>query len=140
MTATAEHRMEQKQKGERCASVSHTTIKSKQSSSLPKRPSSSKSHQSSLPMSSKIQELRAWLTTTNQFFESINLKKDQRRLSYADYQQFKSELETQEPFHSHLKAQNEAKAQADIHSSWKEIDTNWQKVETQVYIITYHTG
>ena len=45
-------------------------------------------------MSSKIEQLRAWLTTTNQFFESINLKKDQRRLSYADYLQFRKELES----------------------------------------------
>ena len=54
------------------------------------------SHQNAkLPMASKIEQLRAWLTTTNQFFESINLKKDQRRLSYADYLQFRKELETQ---------------------------------------------
>ena len=63
------------------------------------------SHQSNLPLSSKIEQLRAWLTTTNQFFESINLKKEQRRLSYVDYQQFKKELEAQETLYSHLKSQ-----------------------------------
>ena len=63
------------------------------------------SHQSNLPLSSKIEQLRAWLTTTNQFFESINLKKEQRRLSYVDYQQFKKELEAQETLYTHLKSQ-----------------------------------
>ena len=85
-------------------------------------------------MSSKIEQLRAWLTTTNQFFESINLKKDQRRLSYADYLQFRKELETQEPFYTKLKSQHEDKSLGDYTHSWKDIDTNWQKVETQVKI------
>ena len=61
-------------------------------------------------MTSKIEQLRAWLTTTNQFFESINLKKDQRRLSYIDYLQFKNELESQEPLYSHLTLQHEEKS------------------------------
>ena len=56
-------------------------------------------------MASKTEQLRAWLTTTNQFFESINLKKEQRRLSYVDYQQFKKELEAQETLYTHLKSQ-----------------------------------
>ena len=89
-------------------------------------------------MSSKIEQLRAWLTTTNQFFESINLKKDQRRLSYADYLQFRKELETQEPFYTKLKSQHEDKSLGDYTHSWKDIDTNWQKVETQVnYKMTF---
>ena len=94
------------------------------------------SHQNAkLPMASKIEQLRAWLTTTNQFFESINLKKDQRRLSYADYLQFRKELETQEPFYTKLKSQHEDKSLGDYTHSWKDIDTNWQKVETQVILI-----
>ena len=80
------------------------------------------SHQSNVPLSSKIEQLRAWLTTTNQFFESINLKKEQRRLSYADYQQFRKELETQENLYSHLKTQHE---EGKHDTLWKDIDTNW---------------
>ena len=83
-------------------------------------------------MASKIEQLRAWLTTTNQFFESINLKKDQRRLSYVDYLQFKKELETQTALYDHMKAQHEEKNLGDYAHSWKDIDTNWQKVETQL--------
>lgn len=83
-------------------------------------------------MSSKIEQLRAWLTTTNQFFESINLKKDQRRLSYMDYMQFKKELETQQALYDHLKTQREQAANTEQAYSWKDIDTNWQKVETQL--------
>ena len=85
-------------------------------------------------MASKTEQLRAWLTTTNQFFESINLKKDQRRLSYPDYLQFKRELEAQEPLYIQLKAQQESSATGDNSQSWKDIDTNWQKVETQVHM------
>ena len=78
-------------------------------------------------MASKTEQLRAWLTTTNQFFESINLKKDQRRLSYTDYLQFKKELEAQEPLYSELKSQHEEKnLGSEIIHSWKDIDTNWQ--------------
>ena len=118
------------------------------------------SHQSNLPLSSKIEQLRAWLTTTNQFFESINLKKEQRRLSYVDYQQFKKELEAQETLYTHLKSQvcftfhtvpkirkkcNFSKSfsfgylfpffwfqHEDMGPLWKDIDTNWQRVETQL--------
>lgn len=82
---------------------------------------------------SKIEQLRAWLTTTNQFFESINLKKDQRRLSYMDYLQFKHELESQEQLYNHLKLMQEENSLAgEFTHSWKDIDTNWQKVITQV--------
>ena len=88
-------------------------------------------------MASKTEQLRAWLTTTNQFFESINLKKDQRRLSYTDYLQFKRELEAQEPLYVHLKTQHDEKTVSDSNHSWKDIDTNWQKVETQVIIILF---
>ena len=66
-------------------------------------------------MASKTEQLRAWLTTTNQFFESINLKKDQRRLSHTDYLQFKKELEAQEPLYSQLKIQHEEKSLGTIH-------------------------
>ena len=82
-------------------------------------------------MSSKIEQLRAWLTTTNQFFESINLKKEQRRLSYVDYQQFKKELEAQQTLYAHLKSQHEIQDMKQD-SLWKDIDTNWQRVETQL--------
>ena len=84
-------------------------------------------------MASKTEQLRAWLTTTNQFFESINLKKDQRRLSHTDYLQFKKELEAQEPLYSQLKIQHEEKSLGnEVIHSWRDIDTNWQKVETQL--------
>ena len=89
-------------------------------------------------MSSKIEQLRAWLTTTNQFFESINLKKEQRRLSYADYQQFKKELEAQETLYTHLKSQHEDSVKHD--SLWKDIDTNWQRVETQLVSGLWNTS
>jgi len=105
-------------KNDRCASVSFTSSQHVHQP-LPKRPSSSKSHHSNLPMASKTEQLRAWLTTTNQFFESINLKKDQRRLSHTDYLQFKKELEAQEPLYSHLKSQHEEKSLGNLNTKKK---------------------
>jgi nesprin-1 len=128
-STTLEHQETSEKKNDRCASVAYTSSKLVQP--LPKRPSSSKSHQSNLPLSSKIEQLRAWLTTTNQFFESINLKKEQRRLSYVDYQQFKKELEAQQTLYAHLKSQHEIQDMKQD-SLWKDIDTNWQRVETQL--------
>ena len=48
-----------------------------------------------------------------------------------DYQQFKKELEAQQNLYSHLKSQHEIQDMKQD-SLWKDIDTNWQRVETQL--------
>ena len=81
----------------------------------------------------QFQELRAWLTTKISWFEQLQLSKGQLPMDFDEFTRFKAEMaQKRDTFNrlSHLQQTNKNIGIAP--EAWNEVDTNWQKVESQV--------
>ena len=84
-------------------------------------------------MESQYQELRAWLTTKISWFDQLHLAKGQAPMNYDEYLKFKADTAAKREIYERLRHLQETNRNVGITpEAWNEIDTNWQKVESQV--------
>ena len=82
---------------------------------------------------SQFQELRAWLTAKIGWFDQLHLSQGQAPMDYEEYMKFKADTAAKRQIYQRLRQLQETTKNIGIApEAWKEVDTNWQKVEAQV--------
>ena len=83
---------------------------------------------------SQYVELRAWLTAKIGWFDQLHLSKGQAPMDYNEYTKFRNETAAKREVYERLRQLQETNKNAVgiDPAAWNEIDTNWQKVESQL--------
>lgn len=83
---------------------------------------------------SQFQELRTWLESNITWFEQIHLTKaGQAPMDYGEYTRFSDDTAAMREVYNRLRHLQETNKNVGISpEAWRDVETNWQKVEAQV--------